>query len=103
MKKVKKRILVAIGIIFTLLGIMFSYFLFMGSAEIVKIPNTSIYAVRNSITTVYFIKTDDGYIMIDTGANIRRMEASLNEANINIDDIRWIFLTHSDWDHIGTL
>jgi len=52
---------------------------------------------------VFLIKTDNGYIMIDAGMNMKNVENSLMEANINTNDVKWIFLTHSDGDHVAAL
>jgi glyoxylase-like metal-dependent hydrolase (beta-lactamase superfamily II) len=68
-----------------------------------QIPGTNIYAVRNIIVTVYLIKTGSGYILIDTGLIKNRLKASLKKAGINIDDVKWILLTHSDTDHTAAL
>ena len=67
------------------------------------IPGTDIYAVKNAIVTVYLIKTASGYILIDAGLNKNRLKASLGEAGISIDDVKWILLTHSDSDHTAAL
>jgi glyoxylase-like metal-dependent hydrolase (beta-lactamase superfamily II) len=67
------------------------------------IPGTDIYAVRNAIVTVYLIKIDSGYILIDAGSNAAQLKTSLKEAGVNIDDVKWILLTHSDSDHTAAL
>ena len=68
-----------------------------------QIPGTNIYAVRNAIVTVYLLKTDNGYILVDAGLNASQLEKSLKEAGINIDDVKWVLLTHSDSDHTAAL
>jgi len=68
-----------------------------------QIPGTNIYAVKNAIVTVYLIKTDSGYILVDAGSNAAQLENSLRKAGINIDDVKWILLTHSDSDHTAAL
>ena len=68
-----------------------------------QIPNTNIYAIKDFIVNVYLIKTDTGYIMIDAGLNAQKIKNSIEEAGINISDVKWIFLTHSDGDHTAAL
>ena len=68
-----------------------------------QIIKTNIYAIKNSLNNIFFIKTDSGYIMIDAARNIKKFEASLIESNINITDVKWILLTHSDYDHVAAL
>ena len=41
--------------------------------------------------------------MIDAGLNMKNIENSLKEENINTNDVKWIFLTHSDGDHVAGL
>jgi glyoxylase-like metal-dependent hydrolase (beta-lactamase superfamily II) len=55
------------------------------------------------MSAVYFIKTDSGYIMIDAGLSIKGLQASIKETMIDPNDVKWIFLTHSDYDHVGGL
>jgi glyoxylase-like metal-dependent hydrolase (beta-lactamase superfamily II) len=106
-KKTFKRILLTIAVIFALLIAVGLYscapMLAMKPTPTGQILNTNIYAVKNSMATVHFIKTDDGYIMIDAGLNPKKAEASLKEIGISPNDVKWIFLTHSDGDHVSAL
>jgi len=67
-----------------------------------RIAGTDIYAVRSSICNVYLIKTGAGFIMIDGGAGADAAESALKGIG-GIDEIKWIFLTHSDSDHTAGL
>ena len=105
-KTVKWVLLVVAAIIVILAGIgscSFFPLLVMKPAKTGYIPDTNIYSVKNVMNTVYFIKTDSGYIMIDAGSNAKKFEASLKEAAIDTNDVKWIFLTHSDYDHVDSL
>jgi glyoxylase-like metal-dependent hydrolase (beta-lactamase superfamily II) len=75
----------------------------MNPTETGQILNTDIYAVKDGFVTVYFFKTDNGYIMFDAGKNIENFEATLKKVEINADDVKWIFLTHSHYDHVAGL
>ena len=77
--------------------------LFMRPAKTGQIQNTNIHSIRNGIVNVYLINTGNGYIMVDAGTNIKRFEASLAEIGVNVVDIKWILLTHSDGDHVAGL
>ena len=107
MKKPGKRVLLFIGaFLVVLLGFgLFSNLplLAMDPVKTGEIPNTDIYAVKDMMCTVFFINTGSGYIMIDAGMNPKKMEAALDKAGIHTNEIKWIFLTHSDGDHVGTL
>ena len=107
MKTVKKLILGFIVIIFIFALVIGLYFLIphlgLKPAESGQILNTNIYAIKNDESTVFFIKIGSDYIMFDTGTNAKKLVASLEEAGIQIDDVKWIFLTHSDPDHVAGL
>jgi glyoxylase-like metal-dependent hydrolase (beta-lactamase superfamily II) len=75
----------------------------MNPTETGQILNTNIFAVRDGFVTVYFFRTNNGYIMFDAGKNIENFEATLKKVEINVDDVKWIFLTHSHYDHVAGL
>lgn len=56
-------------------------------------------AIEDLLTTVYLIKSDDGYILVDTGFDIRIMRKALSINGIDASEIRTLLLTHSDFDH----
>jgi glyoxylase-like metal-dependent hydrolase (beta-lactamase superfamily II) len=41
--------------------------------------------------------------MIDAGADAEELTLSLDNAGISADQVKWIFLTHSDVDHVAAL
>ena len=51
----------------------------------------------------YIVKTDEGFVLIDTGASNRRkdVEKELEGAGCRPGDLRLIILTHGDFDHTG--
>ncbi|MCL2087735.1 MAG: MBL fold metallo-hydrolase [Oscillospiraceae bacterium] len=107
MEKTKKRILlILISILILIIGITL-YFLYpllkMKPAETGSINNTNVFALRNGINSIFFIKSENGYIMIDAGSSANKIEASLKENDINVTDVKWILLTHSDSDHVNSL
>ena len=107
MKKRTKRILLGIAAALVLLlgiGLYLCYpILSMSPAQTGQVPGTNIFAVRNQMGAVYFIKTDSGSIMIDAGSVPQKLEKTLNTEGINAGDVKWIFLTHSDYDHVAGL
>ncbi len=40
-------------------------------------------------------------LLFDTGSNGRVLLQNIKKLNINIQDIKYLFITHSHWDHIG--
>jgi len=106
MNKIFKRVLlVVVSIIILIIGAgLFYYFpmFLMPHVETSHVPDTDVY-VLNAMSAVYLIKTGNGYIMIDAGLNTKTLQKSLNEFMIDPQNIKWIFLTHSDGDHTGGL
>ena len=106
MKRYFKRVLVFIAAFLILLlgaGLLYYYpMLIMPSVKTGRVPNADIYTA-NAMSAVYLINTNNGYIMIDAGLSVKGLQKSLNEVMIDPDDVRWIFLTHSDGDHVNGL
>jgi hydroxyacylglutathione hydrolase len=51
----------------------------------------------------YIVKTDGGFVLIDTGASNRRkdVERELENAGCRPGDLKLIIITHGDFDHTG--
>ena len=107
MKKIIKWVLIIIAGIFILLtgaGILYVYpMLSMNPAGTGQTAGENIYALKNHIVSVFLIKTNSGYIMIDAGTGAERLVTSLKDINIDANDVKWILLTHSDADHTAAL
>jgi len=106
LKKIIKRVLLVLGAIFIFLvstGLSYYYpMLVMPPVKTGKVPDTNVYTA-NAMSAVYFIETNSGYIMIDAGLTIKKLQASLKEVMIDPNDVKWILLTHSDGDHVNGL
>ncbi len=69
--------------------------------ENVKIDD-NIYAIRDTDVNLFLIKSDTGYIAIDSGyKNSSNVTKGLEELNINPYEVKAVFLTHVDLDHAG--
>ena len=49
------------------------------------------------------IKTEKLNILVDVGMNLKYIKEKLEEINVGLSDIDYIFLTHTHKDHIGAL
>lgn len=78
-------------------------FFLMNPTETGSIPETNVFAVKDGMNSVYLVESESGYILFDAGTNAKNIESVLSENDINADDVRQIFLTHSDSDHAGAL
>lgn len=107
MKKIVKRVMLAFVLILVLVAGIAVYnfypMLIMKPTETGTIPGTNIFAAKNNRNTVYFVDTGDGYIMIDAGSDPKALEASIKDENIDADNVKWVLLTHSDYDHVASL
>jgi glyoxylase-like metal-dependent hydrolase (beta-lactamase superfamily II) len=65
-----------------------------------KIDN-NIYAVRCLFVNFYVYKTSNSTILFDCGFNELLVKNGLRKFNILPEEITDIFLTHSDFDHVG--
>lgn len=106
-KKTKRNICICVIAAFLVLAVIALInvypLLSMKPVETGNIAGTGIISVRNSINNMFFIKSDGGYIVIDAGTNKEAIEKTLDELSIDPSDVRYLLLTHSDYDHVGSL
>ncbi len=59
--------------------------------------------LRTGSVNCYLLKTDTGFILVDTGSpnNCSELESKLNEYECNSGNLHLILLTHGDFDHSG--
>jgi len=62
-----------------------------------------IHAIRDGHVNMYLIRHDDTYVALDAGKNYKAIEQGLKEMNVRKGEIKAVFLTHSDRDHVGGL
>lgn len=106
-KITKKRVIIAVIILILVVGIIgvvnFYPILLMKPTATGVIEDTPIHAVKNNRNSLYFIKGDNGYILIDAGSDAKKIEQSLEEEQIDPAQVEHILLTHSDYDHVAGL
>lgn len=59
--------------------------------------------LKNDISNVFLLKHNDGYIAVDAGSDLGKIEKELKKLNINASEVKHIFLTHTDSDHVACL
>ncbi len=67
--------------------------------EVIK----GIFTLRDGHVNMYLVKQGTGYIGIDGGKDPEILKKQLRKLNIKGEDVTRIFLTHSDYDHVGGL
>lgn len=105
-KRTRLILLIIAAVVILIIGFALYNFYPMLTMNPVKtgpIGNTGLYSVKIAMNSVFFVDTEIGYIMIDAGSDAKKMETSLKEAGIDINEVRWILLTHSDYDHVASL
>lgn len=62
-----------------------------------------VYSVRSGIGNFYIVEADGSFIAFDTGMNTLTARLGLKSLGIAPERITHVFLTHSDYDHVGGL
>jgi glyoxylase-like metal-dependent hydrolase (beta-lactamase superfamily II) len=67
-----------------------------------------LYAVRQDRNNVpmgnfFIMQAGDKYIAFDAGYESNQTQTALQKLKISADDVIAVFITHSDYDHIGSL
>jgi len=75
----------------------------MTPAKTGSILGSDISAINCTFVSAYLLKTATGYILFDAGADQKQLEAGLAELGVKAGDIKWVFLSHSDGDHVASL
>lgn len=102
----KRKLLYRVVIIITLIifvvisASLIYYHLYKNYDEQVseRISNDVI-VINDIFSSMYLVKSDSGYIAIDTGFFTGIIEKALELNQIKPEEIRAILITHSDWDH----
>jgi len=69
---------------------------------------SNLYAIRNDrngipMVNFFLLQVGEKYIVIDTGSDSIQTENELQKLGISANDVVALLLTHSDWDHVGSL
>ncbi|MCL2146174.1 MAG: MBL fold metallo-hydrolase [Synergistaceae bacterium] len=62
-----------------------------------------IYAVKTAISNFYIYDTGNNLIAFDTGMNQLLSDAGMKKLGLAPERVSHVFLTHSDYDHVGGL
>ena len=77
-------------------------------SAIVQPPENSSFKVttiKSIVANFYFIQTDDGYILVDTGLSNgeRKLDKAFSATGIDPDNVSLIIITHAHKDHSGSV
>ena len=110
MNKILKRILWILGSLVGLIVILGLVYIFNFIA-MTKHMNTSqtglitgnVYAIKDSFVNMFLIKNGGKYIAIDGANSTKNVSRELVKLGINADSVDYVFLTHTDGDHVAAI
>ncbi len=94
--------IVSVGVAVATLAYMLPM-LAMKPVETGNIMNTDIVAIKNKRNNLFIIKAKEGHILIDAGSDVTTIFNTLEELAIAPSDIKYVLLTHTDYDHVAFL
>ena len=59
----------------------------------------SVYVIRDLFVNLFFVRTSQGLICIDTGFRNGHLKNEMNALGLCPDEVRLVLLTHLHWDH----
>lgn len=110
MKKIVKKILLAISILLVLLIVFAVGFYYKMKSELKNmkpVPTgeviTGVFGIKDSYVNMFFLRDSAYYVAIDAGNSKESVATEMKTLGIDPDDVKAVFLTHSDPDHVGAL
>lgn len=89
-----------ISILFIFLVYKIVYFSYCNYYDHISFhPARDVIIINDLFTTMFLIKTDNGFIAVDSGFHDAVIRKGLVYNNIQPEDVRAVFFTHSDIDH----
>jgi glyoxylase-like metal-dependent hydrolase (beta-lactamase superfamily II) len=108
-KKKKLIIIAAIAVVFLLGAVLLIYpirsliaFNSMTPLETGEVI-PGVYAVKDQYVNLFVIKSEDACVAIDAGNDTEATKNALDSLGISPADVSVVFLTHTDYDHVGAL
>ncbi len=65
--------------------------------------NDSVWCIRDKFVNAYLFRTGNGYVLFDAGISQKNFRKELTKTGIDPAQVKDIFLTHTDGDHIGAI
>ncbi len=60
-------------------------------------------SVKDDFVNIYLMKINNGYVIFDAGNSMENVKNELAKLNIHPDEIKAVFLTHTDGDHVASV
>jgi Zn-dependent hydrolases, including glyoxylases len=65
--------------------------------------NSNLYVIKTLIVNCYIYDTGNELIVFDTGINRQLLKMGFRKLRLDYNKVSYVFLTHSDFDHVGGL
>ena len=105
-RRIRKIIIIAIIAVLALFAV-FAVTQMIQFSKMSPLPTgkaaPNVFAVRDSMVNVYFVRGEEGYLAIDAGTGGKAVADGLEKLGIPPDKVRAVLLTHTDMDHKGAL
>ena len=76
------------------------YFIYYNYNEGISFhPTNDVIIIKDLFSEMFLIRTDKGFIAIDTGCNEDIIKRGFDYCNIKPEEVKAVFITHSDIDH----
>ena len=102
----KKILLIVLVVIIALVSIVaVAYSRYIYPTGKIMPDNYAVRSDRNGVPmgNFFLVKNGEKYIAVDAGADNDQAENGLRKLGIAADDVEAVFVTHSHWDHVGSL
>jgi hydroxyacylglutathione hydrolase len=97
--KISAIIIGALAVIFLAVNV-YLYKFYLSPIDTGKVYS-NLYAVETSIVNFYIYMDGENYIAFDAGLDESTIKSEMKKISIDPDKINYVFLTHSDSDHVG--
>ena len=68
-----------------------------------KVEDTDIIAIKNRSNNLFFIPSDENWIVVDAGSDIKAVQSEMERLSIDAGKVLGVFLTHTDYDHVASI
>ena len=76
---------------------------FMHPLDSGRIEGTDIIAIKNRSNNLFFILMDEDWIVIDAGSDVKSIKQEMEKMGIDVNKVKGVFLTHTDYDHVASI
>jgi hydroxyacylglutathione hydrolase len=105
-----KKILIILGVILAVFAILIGVYYIIRQSMLSKMTPAetglvtgNVYAIKDGYVNLYLVRSDSGYIMIDGGTDADDILEGLSQLGIKPEEVKTVFLTHTDSDHAGSV